>query len=97
MSARWDEVRALRRARPRSRVVRASVVACAGIAAASWLSGAIETVDLLHERRWANVRRFLSKDALPASLREEGVTPGGLLAWAGEAGHPSALVGRPNR
>jgi len=81
---RSTEVARLRRQRPRNRFLRASVALLAALAAGAWLSGEIRLGELASPRRLANLRTFLTVDAVPFPLREEGVTAGGLLAWAGE-------------
>ena len=71
-AATWDEIQALHRTRPRSRLLRGTVVFFCAAAAAVWLSGEIEVGDLLTERRRQNLERFLTIDAVPFPMREEG-------------------------
>jgi phosphonate transport system permease protein len=75
------EVRRLYRERPRSRLLRAAPVVFLVLAAASWLGGDIEIGDLFSDRRAANLDRFLTEDACPPPLREDGA--GSLAGWAG--------------
>lgn len=80
---RAEEVLALRRARPRSRMVRYSVAVLALLVVYSWLCGEVELVDLFSARRRANLARFLGEDALPHPLREAGFSWSGLVEWMG--------------
>ncbi len=66
----WEVIRALRRSRPRSRLVRASALCLALLVAASWFSVLDEPGALLSPRRRANLSRFIAQEALPAPLRE---------------------------
>ena len=70
----------LRRERPRSRFLRGSgIVLCVGVVA-SWSAGDLAVGEMFSERRLANLERFLTRDALPAPLRDgEGLA--GLGAW----------------
>lgn len=84
MKDRWDEVRALARQRPRSRLLRATawsfVLATAGV----WLSGEIEVGGFLSPRRLENLERFFTEEAVPFPLREEGFSWSGLGRWIAE-------------
>jgi phosphonate transport system permease protein len=82
--ARWDEVCRLRRARPRSRLVRWSWVAAAGAVAYAWLLGGIDARGLLTPGRRANVERFLTIDAVPYPLRSAGFSWHGAWSWAAD-------------
>jgi phosphonate transport system permease protein len=66
----WEVIRALRRSRPRSRLVRASALCLALLVAASWFSVLDEPGAFLSPRRRANLSRFIAQEALPAPLRE---------------------------
>lgn len=76
-----NEIDRLKRARPRSRFVRASAVAFGLLAAYSWLSGEIEVGGLLAAQRLGNVQRFLTEDVVPPALRDR-ADPEKLWAWA---------------
>ena len=80
---RLAAVRALRRTRPKSRLLRRSAWGLAALALASWLSGEIRPGEMLTERRRANLVRFLSEEARPRPLREGG-SWSDLAAWVGE-------------
>ena len=62
----------LRRARPRSRAVRASLGILAGLVVYAWLTGDVRPRELFRSGRWANVQRFVTEEALPKPLREGG-------------------------
>lgn len=70
----------LRRARPRSLLLRGSLLALAAIAAYAWLAGDFNLGELFHGPRAANWQRFWAEDALPAPLRD-GSESGELRAW----------------
>lgn len=80
MSARLDE---LVRARPRSRLLRATLVALCLLVVWAWTAGDFDWSDLLDARRGANVRRFLADEITPYPLREAGWSRTGFLDWAG--------------
>ncbi len=82
--ARLAAVDTLRRARPRSWLVRGTVGVFALGAAAAWLSGELEVQRLLERRRLENLGRFLTQDALPRPLREAGGTLADAAAWAAD-------------
>ena len=74
-------LRALYRARPRSRLLRASLWVLGLASVAVWLSGEIAVGDLFSARRAANLRRFLTREVVPFELRERGVDLAGLARW----------------
>lgn len=80
MSEHQATIKRLHRERPRSPFVRGSVLLfCLG-AAITWGSGVLAPGDIFSERRQENLMRFLSREALPAPLRNgEGL--GGLWNW----------------
>lgn len=57
--SRDQAIRALFRARPRSRFLRASVAALLGLALFAWLGGGLDSGQLFTERSATNFRRFL--------------------------------------
>ena len=78
-----ERVRALRRARPRSRFLRASLALLFLLALYAWTCGDIEVLELFSSRRRSNLARFLSEEALPYPLRGSGNLDAGVLAgWA---------------
>lgn len=77
-----ERVRALRRARPRSRFVRASAALLAALVAYAWLCGDVEVLELFSSRRRSNLARFLSEEALPFPLRGSGASLAALADWA---------------
>ncbi len=79
--------------RPRSRLVRWSVVALLLLAVGSWVSGDIDVTDLATERRMSNVRAFLREDAAPFALRGKPFSIDALLGWAGGLLHSRGLSG----
>lgn len=79
MSARIDE---LRRARPRSRLLRLSLVLLALLVVWAWTAGDFDWSDLVSGRRGENVRRFFSEEVTPYPLRAEGWSRAGLADWA---------------
>jgi len=81
---RTRAIRALYRARPRSRLLRASLALLVVASAAVWASGEIAVGDLFSARRAANLRRFLTSEIVPFELRGRGFDPAGLARWAGE-------------
>lgn len=60
-SPRWREIRRLRRARPRQRFLRWSLLGVAVLAVYVWLVGDFDSGSLLAERRQANLLRFLGE------------------------------------
>ena len=62
MSTRWDEIRELRRRRPRNRFLRFTLARFGLLVAGSWLGGDIQIAGLFAPRRLQNLERFLTKD-----------------------------------
>ena len=79
---RWSAIVRARRERPRSRVVRGTLVAFLALAGLSLATGAVSFEGLFDERRRANLERFLQKDLMPYPLQSEGFSWSGLWAWA---------------
>ncbi len=77
------DVDALRRARPRSRLLRVSLLALAALVAYAWLSGDIHVDDLFTQQRADNLRRFLRQDVTPYALRGTDWGPIEYLRFAG--------------
>jgi phosphonate transport system permease protein len=75
------EVRALRRAAPTSWFLRGTALALFAGTVAAWLSGEIQTADLFTGRRWDNLVRFVTVEAVPFPLREQGAGLGDLWGW----------------
>jgi phosphonate transport system permease protein len=76
------DVDALRRTRPRSRMVRISLVCLAALVVYAWLSGDIGYDDMFSARRAENMERFLSTDARPFELRNEPFSLERHVDWA---------------
>lgn len=72
VAATWDEIRSLHRARPRSRLLRGTTLFFGLAVVAVWLSGEIDAGDLFTQRRYRNLMRFLTIEAVPFPMREEG-------------------------
>lgn len=87
---------ALRRARPKSQLLRWSLVALAALVAYAWACGDIALEDLFSARRAQNLERFLGTEIVPFALRETTFTWTGYAHWAGkildERGFDGALA-----
>lgn len=83
-SAPSGELDALRRARPRSRVVRASALVLGALALYSWTSGEIATAEFFSARRFENLTRFVSHELSPHALQGTDASLGDYLAWGRE-------------
>jgi len=77
-------IETLKRDRPRSRLVRGSLLALLALAAWSWTSGDIQVGDLLSARRMENLQRFLREDIVPFPMRGKSFELGAFNAWAGD-------------
>jgi len=78
-AARWQEIRALRRARPYSRILRVSAAATLLLLAVAWTMTGIDFGELFRPERLANLQRFLTQDAVPRPLRDGS---GSFWSWA---------------
>jgi len=78
-----ERVSALRRARPRNRLLRGSLLALAVLTSYSWFAGDFDFAELFNAQRSGNLARFLSVDAMPRPLRD-GAEPGELRGWFAE-------------
>lgn len=78
-----DEIRHLRRQRPRDRFARASILALGVLAAASWATGGFSVSYLLEPRRVQNLRRFLG-ELVPYPLQGRPWDWGVAFQWMGE-------------
>ncbi len=81
MSTRWQQVRSLRRARPRSRFATASVLGLASYGLWAWLGPSLRARELLSERRLANGARFVREELVPRPLRSSEPDAGSLWTW----------------
>ena len=79
--ASWSEIRRLRSSRPRSPLLLWTCVALGGLVLWAWLSGEIQAGDVFSERRRANLHRFLTREAIPHPVLQEGFSFGLLWAW----------------
>ena len=68
-TARWDTIRRLHRARPRSRLLRASAVALGALVLWAWLGGEIQLAELFSARRRANLGRCAPGPRLKRATR----------------------------
>jgi len=84
MTERDAEIRALRRARPRSRFLRWSVAALLAITLFAWIDGGFDLGELLTPRSKRNVARFL-QEIRPYPLQGRDWDWGVAAAWAGES------------
>lgn len=75
------DTRALWAQRPRSKLVRITVIALAALVLYSWFSGDIAFDDLFTARRLTNLQRFLSVDIQPFELRDHPFSLAEHLAW----------------
>lgn len=85
MSTRTErpiDVDALRRARPKSVLLRVSLVALATLVAYAWLGGDIQIDDLFSAHRRENLVRFASVDVVPFALRGTDWTAGQYFEYA---------------
>lgn len=87
------DVRALYRARPKSAVVRATVVLLAALVVYAWLSGDIALDDLFTERRRENLARFAGTDVVPYALRGTDWTAGQWFDFALGLGRDRGFAG----
>lgn len=85
-AARLDE---LRRARPRARFLKASLLLLAALVVYAWSSGDLAPGDAFSARRAQNLERFLSEELVPHPLRGAPFELRALLDWAS-----SVLAGR---
>jgi len=76
------DVDALRRARPRSTLLRVSIVALGALVAYAWLGGDIHVDDLFTARRYENLVRFATLDVVPFALRDTDWGASDYLAYA---------------
>ena len=84
------DLEALARAKPRSLLVRASLLAMGLLVAWAWLGGEIDVAEAFGPRRMENLRRFLAVDIQPYELRGESFDLGRYFAW----GLDLAQIGR---
>ncbi len=75
------ELDRLARERPRSRLVRWSLVALGLLVVWAWLGGEIDVAEAFAPRRLENLKRFLGEDIQPYDLRGEPFSLGAYLAW----------------
>ncbi len=80
------DIDALRRARPRSRLLRVSVLLLAALTAYAWLGGDVHVDDLFTAQRAENLRRFWTVDVVPYAARGQDWTALQYLAFARDLG-----------
>ncbi|MDE0916235.1 MAG: ABC transporter permease subunit [Planctomycetota bacterium] len=76
---------------PSRRLLWISGIGASGLVAFAWLSGEINVSGFFGADRARNLKRFLTEDAIPFPLREDGFTWSGLWTWV--AGHWNAAAG----
>lgn len=84
MSDRLAQVQALRKDRPRSRLIRWSALFAVLCSALAWLATDISLADMFSAKRLGHLDRFITNDLLPASLRGDAFSWGGLGQWCQE-------------
>jgi phosphonate transport system permease protein len=75
------EIDALARARPRSRLVRWSLVLLGLLVVWAWFGGEIQVAEAFGPQRLANLKRFLTVDIQPFDLRDKPFDLSEFLAW----------------
>jgi phosphonate transport system permease protein len=75
------DLAALARAKPRSLLVRGSLLALCLLVAWAWLGGEIDVAEAFGPRRMENLRRFLAVDIQPYEMRGEPFDLGGTIVW----------------
>jgi phosphonate transport system permease protein len=80
-AARWEEVRRLHRARPRSRMLRASAALLTALFVGAWFLLGVDPADIAGAERLERLSRFIEEDATPRPLRE-GAGGGSFGDWA---------------
>lgn len=86
-------VEELGRERPKSRLVRISLVALAALVLYAWFSGDIAFDDMFTARRAENFHRFLAVDVQPFELRAEPFSLGAYASWAWKLGVDRGFAG----
>lgn len=82
-SERWQRILTLRTTRDRNLPARAISAALLLLTLYAWLSDHLRPADLWSPHRSANLKRFLTEDALPAPLRAADAHATDLLPWLG--------------
>ncbi len=77
-----ESISDLHHERPKSKLVRVSLLVMLALVAYSWLSGDIALEDMFSHRRAENLHRFLAVDIQPYELRNEPFSIGAYAAWA---------------
>lgn len=90
---RREELDALARSRPRSRLLRWSLVLLALLVAWAWLGGEIDVADTFGPRRLENLRRFLTVDIQPYELRGKPLSLSEHLSWCWQLATDRGLSG----
>ncbi len=81
---RAQQIAELKKGRERSLFLRLTGAALVGTAAVAWVGGTIDASDLLAPRRWENLTRFVTVDAVPPAVGEaaDGEKLPTFVAWA---------------
>jgi len=85
--ASWEQIMQLRRTRPRSGWIRASLWVAFGLLLTAWTTTGIRMQDLFGASRMERLGRFLREDATPRPLRDGS---GSLWSWMAELWHGGA-------
>ena len=78
---RLARIRELQRNRPRSLLVRNSLIVLAALVLLSWTAGGLDFGDLFSARRRGDLGEFWKREIVPFPLREKGWSWSGLWAW----------------
>lgn len=81
VAAHSPRVRALYARRPRSPIVRGTVIALAVLVVYAWASGDVDVAQFLSSQRLDNARRFVTVELVPYPLRDTGATIADVAPW----------------
>jgi len=89
------DIDALARARPRSRLVRWSLVLLGLLVVWAWFGGEIQVAEAFGPQRLANLKRFLAVDIQPYDLRDRPFNLGEHCAWCWRLATDRGFAGDP--
>ncbi|MFT5048667.1 MAG: phosphonate transport system permease protein [Chlamydiales bacterium] len=93
MTSRANEITRLHRDRPRSRLLRVSLLILTLLGLGSWLWTAVGAIDMFGARRLTNLRRFVAHDAMPYPFRDGEFSWRGLGDWIATIWEAQARAG----